>query len=74
MREEVVYKIYALHLKKKGVIVNLKDYYILNGTKFWITNGPYCDTLVVYAKTDPNTAKPQHGVTAFIVGKLQGVQ
>ena len=26
------------------------DYYVLNGTKFWITNGPYADTLVVYAK------------------------
>jgi len=44
-----------------------KDYYTLNGTKFWITNGPYADTLVVYAKTDPNAAKPQHGVTAFLI-------
>lgn len=44
-----------------------KDYYILNGTKFWITNGPYADTLVVYAKTNPNAAKPQHGVTAFLI-------
>ena len=46
-----------------------KDYYILNGTKFWITNGPYADTLVVYAKTNPNAAKPQHGVTAFLIGE-----
>merc|ERR1712126_447803 len=38
-----------------------KDYYVLDGTKFWITNGPYADTLVVYAKTNPNAAKPQHG-------------
>jgi len=44
-----------------------KDYYVLNGTKFWITNGPYADTLVVYAKTNPNAAKPQHGVTAFLI-------
>jgi len=44
-----------------------KDYYTLNGTKFWITNGPYADTLVVYAKTNPNAAKPQHGVTAFLI-------
>ena len=43
------------------------DYYVLNGTKFWITNGPYADTLVVYAKTNPNAAKPQHGVTAFLI-------
>ncbi|XP_070164104.1 isovaleryl-CoA dehydrogenase, mitochondrial isoform X3 [Polyergus mexicanus] len=43
------------------------DYYVLNGNKFWITNGPDADTLVVYAKTDPNADKPQHGITAFIV-------
>jgi len=46
-----------------------KDYYILNGTKFWITNGPYADTLVVYAKTNPNAAKAAHGVTAFLIEK-----
>ena len=43
------------------------DHYVLNGTKFWITNGPYADTLVVYAKTNPAAAKPQHGVTAFLI-------
>ncbi|RME13884.1 MAG: isovaleryl-CoA dehydrogenase [Alphaproteobacteria bacterium] len=42
-------------------------YYVLNGTKFWITNGPDADTLVVYAKTDPD-AGPK-GITAFIVEK-----
>jgi len=41
--------------------------YILNGTKMWITNGPGADTLVVYAKTDPD-AGPR-GITAFIVEK-----
>ena len=46
------------------------DYYVLNGTKFWITNGPDADTLVVYAKTDLATNKPQHGVTAFLVEKV----
>ncbi|XP_057327012.1 isovaleryl-CoA dehydrogenase, mitochondrial [Microplitis mediator] len=45
------------------------DYYILNGNKFWITNGSDADTLVVYAKTNPNVDKPQHGITAFIVEK-----
>ena len=45
------------------------DYYVLNGSKFWITNGPDADTLVVYAKTDLTTAKPQHGVTAFLIEK-----
>ncbi len=43
------------------------DRYILNGTKMWITNGPDADTLVVYAKTDPD-AGPR-GMTAFIVEK-----
>jgi isovaleryl-CoA dehydrogenase len=43
------------------------DRYVLNGTKMWITNGPDADTLVVYAKTDPQ-AGPR-GITAFIVEK-----
>ena len=43
------------------------DRYVLNGTKFWITNGPQADTLVVYAKTDPDGAS--RGVTAFIIEK-----
>ena len=41
------------------------DRYVLNGTKFWITNAPEADTLVVYAKTDP-TAGPR-GITAFLI-------
>lgn len=43
------------------------DRYVLNGTKFWITNGPDADTLVVYAKTDPD-AGPR-GLTAFLIEK-----
>ncbi|ODN01227.1 Isovaleryl-CoA dehydrogenase, mitochondrial [Orchesella cincta] len=43
------------------------DNYILNGTKFWITNGPDADVIVVYAKTDPGAGKAAHGVTAFLV-------
>ncbi|MCS4504203.1 Acyl-CoA dehydrogenase [wastewater metagenome] len=43
------------------------DRYVLNGNKMWITNGPEADTLVVYAKTDPE-AGPR-GITAFIVEK-----
>ena len=42
-------------------------YYVLNGNKYWITNGPDADTLVVYAKTDMD-AGPK-GITAFIVEK-----
>ncbi|WP_043836736.1 isovaleryl-CoA dehydrogenase [Muricoccus aerilatus] len=41
------------------------DRYILNGGKFWITNGPDADVLVVYAKTDPE-AGPR-GITAFLI-------
>ncbi|WP_202807712.1 isovaleryl-CoA dehydrogenase [Pseudomonas rhizosphaerae] len=43
------------------------DHYVLNGTKMWITNGPDCDVLVVYAKTD--MAAGAKGITAFIVEK-----
>ena len=43
------------------------DRYVLNGSKMWITNGPYADTLVVYAKTDPG-AGPR-GITAFLIEK-----
>uniref|UniRef100_R4FP64 Isovaleryl-CoA dehydrogenase, mitochondrial n=1 Tax=Rhodnius prolixus TaxID=13249 RepID=R4FP64_RHOPR len=45
------------------------NHYILNGTKFWITNGPESDVLVVYAKTDSKAAKEHRGITAFIVEK-----
>jgi isovaleryl-CoA dehydrogenase len=41
--------------------------YLLNGTKMWITNGPDCDVLVVYAKTDPQMGA--RGMTAFVVEK-----
>ena len=41
--------------------------YRLNGTKFWITNAPYADTLVVYARTDP--AAGSKGITVFLIEK-----
>jgi len=43
------------------------DRYVLNGSKMWITNGPDAETLVVYAKTDPE--RKSRGITAFIVEK-----
>ena len=43
------------------------DRYVLNGTKFWITNAPSAEVLVVYAKTDP--AAGPRGITAFLVEK-----
>ena len=41
--------------------------YLLNGTKFWITNATHADTLVVYAKTAPEAAS--RGITAFLIEK-----
>lgn len=43
------------------------NHYILNGTKMWITNGPYADVFVVYAKTDPEEGAK--GITAFLIEK-----
>ena len=43
------------------------DRYVLNGTKYWITNGPDADTLVVYGKTDPDAGSK--GITAFLIEK-----
>ena len=43
------------------------DHYRLNGQKYWITNGPDADTLVVYAKTDPEAGS--RGITAFLIEK-----
>ena len=50
-----------LRADKKG------DRYVLNGTKMWITNGHYADTLVVYAKTRPDEGA--RGITAFLIEK-----
>ena len=46
-----------LRAEKRG------DGYVLNGTKFWITNAAYADTLVVYAKTGEGS----RGITAFLI-------
>ncbi|KAL7873402.1 hypothetical protein AOLI_G00124730 [Acnodon oligacanthus] len=43
------------------------DHYVLNGNKFWITNGPDADVLIVYAKTHPEAAA--RGISAFIIEK-----
>jgi len=47
--------------------VDKGGYYVLNGSKMWITNGPDADTLVVYAKTEPELGA--RGVTAFLIEK-----
>ncbi len=43
------------------------DGFVLNGTKYWITNGPDADVLIVYAKSDPEAGSK--GITAFLVEK-----
>ncbi|MBE9640708.1 isovaleryl-CoA dehydrogenase [Salipiger mangrovisoli] len=50
-----------LRAQRKG------DHFVLNGNKFWITNGGEADTLVVYAKTDPDAGTK--GITAFLIEK-----
>jgi isovaleryl-CoA dehydrogenase len=50
-----------LRADKKG------DRYVLNGGKFWITNAKEADTLIVYAKTEPDAASK--GITAFLIDK-----
>ena len=50
-----------LHARRQG------DRYVLNGSKMWITNGGDADTLVVYAKTDPD--RDAKGMTAFLIEK-----
>ncbi len=46
--------------------------YELNGSKMWCTNGTYADTLIVFAKTEPE--KGSHGITAFIIERGMKVQ
>jgi isovaleryl-CoA dehydrogenase len=70
-------KVGALAMSESGAgsdVVSLRlraerrnDRYVLNGTKMWITNGPDAETLVVYAKTEPE--RHSRGITAFIVEK-----
>src|SRR4029078_4700632 len=50
-----------LRAEKRG------DRYVLNGTKLWITNAHYAETLVVYAKTRPEAGA--RGITAFLIEK-----
>ena len=63
----------ALEMETTSVWDETKKVFILNtptinSQKFWITNGPDADVLVVYAKTDPKAH--QKGITAFLVEKV----
>ncbi|MFW2349773.1 isovaleryl-CoA dehydrogenase [Qipengyuania sp.] len=57
----------SMKLKAEATTRDGVDGYVLNGTKFWITNAPYADTLVVYAKTDGSAGS--RGITAFLIEK-----
>ena len=57
----------SMKLKAEAASRDGVDGYILKGTKFWITNAPYADTLVVYAKTDGSAGS--RGITAFLIEK-----
>ena len=60
----------VISMKLKAELISGRsgsDHYLLNGTKMWITNGPDADTLVVYAKTEPELGA--RGVTAFLIEK-----
>ena len=57
----------SMKLKAEAATRDGVDGYVLNGTKFWITNAPYADTLVVYAKTDGSAGS--RGITAFLIEK-----
>jgi isovaleryl-CoA dehydrogenase len=57
----------SMKLKAELIGDERGGHYLLNGTKMWITNGPDADTLVVYAKTEPELGA--RGVTAFLIEK-----
>ena len=50
----------SCHTEKQG------DFWIANGTKMWITNGPDANILIVYMRTAPKNRGPK-AITAFIV-------
>jgi alkylation response protein AidB-like acyl-CoA dehydrogenase len=53
------------------------DEYVLNGQKTWITNGPYADTIVLYAKLDDGTGEDLRGrpVLTFVLDRaLEGLE
>ena len=55
----------SMKLKAEAVTKDGQAGFVLNGTKFWITNGTHADTLVVYAKTGEGS----RGITAFLIEK-----
>ncbi|MGB3796450.1 MAG: acyl-CoA dehydrogenase family protein, partial [Alteraurantiacibacter sp.] len=57
----------SMKLKADAVSGDQGGGYLLNGTKFWITNGHVAETMVVYAKTDADGGSK--GITAFLIEK-----
>jgi alkylation response protein AidB-like acyl-CoA dehydrogenase len=54
---------------QKTTAVKDGDYYVINGIKNWVTNGPHADTILLMAMTDPG--KGYKGITCFIVDTHQ---
>merc|ERR1712212_403057 len=53
-------------MSMRTTAVKKKDFYVINGSKYWITNGPIADYILLYAKTDP-TSNGGKSVSAFLV-------
>lgn len=53
-------------MSMKTKAIKKGDYYVIDGSKFWITNGPIADYIVLYAKTKPDS-NGGDSLTAFIV-------
>ncbi|BGP18276.1 hypothetical protein JCM10213_007907 [Rhodosporidiobolus nylandii] len=57
----------SMKLRAEKTTTRGEEGYVLNGQKFWITNGPDADVLIVYAKTEPEAGS--RGITTFIIEK-----
>ncbi|KAF9032019.1 acyl-CoA dehydrogenase NM domain-like protein [Rhodocollybia butyracea] len=57
----------VLGMKTEAKYIPEKGGYVINGNKFWITNGPRADVVVVYAKDSPSQSKTKSTYTTFII-------
>lgn len=65
----------AASIKTKAELSSDGKYYVLNGSKIWISNGGFADIFTVFAQTqvvDDKTGQKQNKMTAFIVERKFG--
>ncbi|RSH88518.1 uncharacterized protein EHS24_001063 [Apiotrichum porosum] len=62
----------AFGLQTTAKLDSSGDFYVLNGTKMWISNSGEADTFLVFANVDPS--KGYKGITAFVISKDMGVE